>query len=69
MKLHTYENVSPHLVAALSDEFPGSVHVHEVELARAYGAAIRAYARERGLTIISKDVDFHQLSFLRGAPP
>jgi len=63
------ENVSPRLVAALSDVFPGSIHVRDVGLARATDAAIWAYARDRGLTILSKDSDFHEVSFLRGPPP
>jgi predicted nuclease of predicted toxin-antitoxin system len=28
-----------------------------------------SYAREHGLVLVSKDNDFRQLSFLRGAPP
>lgn len=69
MKLLFDENVSPRLVAALSDEFPGSVHVRDLGMARASDAAIWAYARDHGLTILSKDSDFHQVSFLRGPPP
>lgn len=69
MKLLLDENVSPRLVAALSDEFPGSVHVRDIGLARASDAAIWAYARDHGLAILSKDSDFHQVSFLRGPPP
>ena len=69
MKLLLDENVSPRLVAALSDAFPGSVHVRDVGLARATDAAIWVYARDHGLTILSKDSDFHQMSFLRGPPP
>lgn len=69
MKVLFDENVSPRLVAALSDVFPESVHVRDIGLARATDAAIWAYARERGLTIVSKDSDFHQVSFLRGPPP
>ncbi len=69
MKLLFDENVAPRLVAGLSDVFPGSVHVRDVELARATDAAIWRYARDHGLTIVSKDSDFHQVSFLRGPPP
>ena len=63
------ENVSPRLVAALSDEFPESVHVRDIGLARASDAAIWVYARDHDLTILSKDSDFYQVSFLRGPPP
>ncbi|MDE0529215.1 MAG: DUF5615 family PIN-like protein [Truepera sp.] len=69
MKLLFDENVSPRLVAGLSDVFPGSVHVRDVGLARATDAAIWSYARDQGLTIVSKDSDFHQVSFVRGPPP
>ncbi len=69
MKVLFDENVSPRLVAALSDVFPGSVHVRGIGLARATDDAIWVYARDRGLTIVSKDSDFHQVSFLRGPPP
>jgi predicted nuclease of predicted toxin-antitoxin system len=31
--------------------------------------AIRKYATQRDFTIVSKDTDFHQHSFLFGAPP
>ncbi len=58
MKLLFDENVSPRLAAALSDEFPGSVHIRDIGLARASDAAIWIYAREHGLAILSKDSDF-----------
>ena len=69
MKLLFDENVSPRLVVGLSDVFPGSVHVRDAVLSRASDAAIWDYARDRGLTVVSKDSDFHQASFLRGSPP
>ncbi|MEX1258803.1 MAG: DUF5615 family PIN-like protein [Gemmatimonadota bacterium] len=69
MKLLFDENLSPRLVGSLSDMFPGSVHVRDVGLARAADAALWDYARDHDLTIVSKDSDFHQVSFLRGPPP
>jgi len=69
VKLLFDENVSPRLVGGLSDVFPRSVHVRDVGLSRASDAAIWDYARDRGMTIVSKDSDFHQASFLRGSPP
>ena len=69
MRLLFDENVSPRLVVGLSDVFSGSVHVRDAGLSRASDAAIWDYARNRGLTIVSKDSDFHQASFLRGSPP
>ena len=69
MKLLFDENLSPRLVAGLSDIFPGSVHVRDVGLARANDVAIWDYARNHNLTIVSKDADFHHLSFVHGPPP
>ena len=69
MKLLFDENLSPRLAAGLSDVFPGSVHVRDVRLSRASDAAIWDYARNHDFTIVSKDSDFHQVSFLRGPPP
>ena len=69
MRLLFDENISPRLVDALSDEFPGSVHVRDVGLTRATDAAIWGYARDHGLTILSQDSDFHRVSFLRAPTP
>ena len=69
MKLLLDENVSPRLVAALRDAFPRAVHVRDIGLSRATDAVIWDYARDHSLTIVSKDSDFHQLSFVRGPPP
>jgi predicted nuclease of predicted toxin-antitoxin system len=56
-------------VQRLADVYPGSHHVRDVGLGSADDAAVWAYAVEHSLTIVSKDADFHQLSFLKGAPP
>ena len=69
MKLLLDQNLSPRLVGSLSDVFPGSVHVRDLGLAREDDVAIWDYARDHEFTIVSKDSDFHQLSFLHGAPP
>ena len=69
MKFLFDENLSPRLVGGLSDAFPGSVHVRDVGLSGASDAAVWAYAKKHDLTIVSKDSDFHQVSFLRGPPP
>lgn len=69
MKLIFDENLSPKLVTLLADLFPASVHVREVGLASASDPAVWKYAIGHALTIVSKDEDFHHLSFLRGAPP
>jgi predicted nuclease of predicted toxin-antitoxin system len=69
MKLLLDENLSPRLVARLADLFPGSRHVREVGLLGRGDGAIWSYAATNGFTIVSKDDDFHHLSFLLGAPP
>lgn len=69
MKLLLDQNLSHRLVAALQSEFPGSTHVRELNLELADDAAIWEFARAHGYTIVSKDADFHQRSFVYGQPP
>jgi predicted nuclease of predicted toxin-antitoxin system len=69
MKLLFDENLSPQLVTVLGDLFPGSIHVRDVGLKSAADPIVWRYATESGFSIVSKDEDFHHLSFLRGAPP
>jgi len=63
------ENLSPRLVSALADLYPGSRHVRDVGLASADDATVWSHAAAGGFTIVSKDGDFHQRSFLFGHPP
>lgn len=69
MKLLFDQNLSHRLVSALPDAYPGSIHVREVGLREASDEAVWQYAVRNGLAIVSKDSDFHQRSFLHGAPP
>lgn len=79
MKLLFDENLSPRLVVLLADLFPGSEHVRDIVIPpsiathasgpSASDSAIWAYARSRGLSIISKDADFRHRSLVLGAPP
>ena len=69
MKLLLDENLPPRLVSVLTVEFPGSTHISEVGLSSSDDEELWRYAREHGFTLISKDADFHQMSFLRGFPP
>ena len=69
MKLLVDENLAPRVAQGLCDLFPDSRHVRELGLERADDRAIWNYARENGFTVLSKDSDFHQLSFVFGAPP
>ena len=69
MKLLFDQNLSQRLAALLADVFPGSVHVRDLGLASADDMAVWTHARTNALTIVSKDADFRQLSFLHGCPP
>lgn len=69
MRLLFDQNLSPRLVALLEDIYPGSLHVHELGFDEAPDTQIWNYAAEHGLTIVSKDADFHQRSLLLGHPP
>lgn len=62
-------NLSPRLVRSLTSVYPGSIHVRDVELQSADDFVVWTYARDKGFAVVSKDSDFHQLSFLRGHPP
>ena len=69
MKLLLDNNISQRLVALLANEFPGSVHVRSVGLASASDRQVWDFAKAEGFAIVSKDADFHQMSFLHGPPP
>ena len=69
MRLLFDQNLSPRLVESLADLYPGSTHVRDVRLHTADDETVWSYASDRGFTIVSKDSDFRQLSFLRGHPP
>ena len=69
MKLLFDENLASRLVAALSDLYPGSVHVGEIGMASAGDDDVWNHAAANGLTIVSKDSDFHQRSLVFGFPP
>lgn len=63
------ENLSPHLSRRLHAAFPDSQHVRDLELRGATDLDIWLRAAADGFLLVSKDDDFRQLSFLRGAPP
>ena len=69
MRLLLDQNLSPRLVAPLADLYPGSTHVRDVGLQAADDDAVWRYAAEHRFTIVSKDADFHERSFLFGHPP
>ena len=69
MKLFFDHNLSYKLVGRLADLLPNSEHVRNVNLHETDDRMVWEYARVNGFAIVSKDEDFHQLSFLYGAPP
>ena len=69
MKLLFDENLSPRLVNLLSPLFPEYNHEPNVGLDQSDDDIVWSYAQEHGLVIVSKDPDFHQRSFVLGAPP
>jgi predicted nuclease of predicted toxin-antitoxin system len=69
LKLLFDQNLSPKLVRSLSDLFPGSIHVQTVNLDTANDSVLWKFAREKGFIIVSKDVDFSDLSVIAGYPP
>jgi predicted nuclease of predicted toxin-antitoxin system len=69
LKLLLDQNLSPRLVQALQGAHPGSAHVREFGLQTASDAEVWSFAKANGFDILSKDSDFHQMSFLYGPPP
>lgn len=63
------ENLSRNLCDRLNDVLPGSEQVCVVGLEHASDDEIWDYAKRNGLVIVTKDGDFHQMSFLMGDPP
>lgn len=69
VKLLFDQNLSFKLVAELAREFPGSVHVRDLGMARAADPTVWAHAAANEFAIVSKDVDFQQRALLMGHPP
>ena len=69
MKLLLDENLSPRLVDLLSDLYPGSDHVHYLNLGGANDSEVWDYAKLHGFAIVSKDSDFAERSVLESDPP
>jgi predicted nuclease of predicted toxin-antitoxin system len=69
MRLLFDHNLSPRLLPALANLYPGSLHVRDLGMATADDNVIWDYARQNGLAIISKDSDFYHRSMLLGHPP
>ena len=69
MKLLLDNNLFTRLIEALAERLPDSTHVRVIGFANASDREIWDHAKAHGYAIISKDSDFHQMSFLFGPPP
>jgi predicted nuclease of predicted toxin-antitoxin system len=69
VKLLFDANLSPRLTALLRDAFPGSDHVFDIGQLALDDMSVWGHARDNGFIIVSKDSDFHRMSFVLGAPP
>jgi predicted nuclease of predicted toxin-antitoxin system len=69
VKLLFDQNLARDLVGRLFDIFPGSQRVTSAGLDQASDQDVWDHASAHDFTIVSKDSDFNQLSFLHGAPP
>lgn len=63
------QNLSPKLVKLLADIFPNSNHLYFLELATSQDLEVWNYAKQNGFVIVTKDVDFADMSILYGFPP
>lgn len=69
MSLLFDENLAAKLVTHLADIYPGSTSAEDLGLRSAPDRSIWTEAIQRGLTIVTRDEDFIDLSTLRGHPP
>lgn len=69
MKLLLDQNLSPRLVKALADLYPGSTHLQDAGLASASDEDVWDYALKNGYAIVSKDSDFNERVMVYGTPP
>ncbi len=69
MKLLLDENISARLIKTLVKDFPDSSHIDYLKMQGSTDTSIWDYAKQENYTIVSKDNDFRQRSFLFGAPP
>jgi predicted nuclease of predicted toxin-antitoxin system len=69
VKLLFDHNLSPRLIARLTDVYPEATHVYLLGLDRALDLEVWQYASENGCIIITRDADFSELSQVHGFPP
>lgn len=69
MKLLLDENLSRRLVPFLQHEYPGSTQVALIGLQAASDTEVWHHAKGQGHVIVTRDVDFEELSLVWGQPP
>lgn len=69
MKLLFDQNLSYKLVDSLSEIYPDSIHVKDIDCQMATDKHIWNYAKEHKYVIVTQDSDFHEYSVLYGSPP
>lgn len=69
MKLLFDQNLSFKLATLLIEQFPGSTHVNAHTLQEDDDIKVWEYAKEHSYTIVSKDIDFYEISLVKGHPP
>ena len=62
------ENLSRKLIVRLSELYPGSVHVSEVDLLERPDRDIWDFAETNGFIIVTTDADFYELAAAKGPP-
>jgi predicted nuclease of predicted toxin-antitoxin system len=69
MKLLFDNNLSHKLVNRLTDIFPDSSHVMDLNLDESEDSFIWKVVKENSFIIVTKDADFNEFSLLKGYPP
>jgi predicted nuclease of predicted toxin-antitoxin system len=69
MKLLLDQNISFKLVKQLEEYFPNSSHVKLEDLSESSDLEVWSFARENDFTIVTQDVDFSEISLVKGTPP
>lgn len=69
MKLLLDQNLSWKLVKRMEDLFPDCSHVRLLGIEKEDDPMIWEYAKHHGYIIVTQDIDFFEISILRGFPP
>jgi len=69
VKLLFDQNLSYKLVSLIGIDFPNSIHVRDVALQEEDDLAVWKFAKTNNYTIVTKDIDFYEISLIKGQPP